>query len=335
MQRETSIEGLRRLVAKFMAYGQCELASVGKHADRWFANLAMSCERPVRATYVARFALGAKPGRPLVAVALYRCRKCTACERTNSMRWAARAVDEYKKSARTWFGTLTLRPDQHALVDQWVADADLWPERSRLSDAQFQKALFRARASIVGQQVTSWLDVVREIAYLRTHRRELIRYMLVAERHDSKETSEFMRGRPHFHIVLHEAVTGAAVVGDIVSAFSGTDNNEVVGRKKKMPDGTWKQAVYASDEAMLRKAWVLGHSTFEYCFDEKAAFYVCKYLYQSDMARVRASVRYGSEADEKDEPERRAQSAAEASAGERRLTPNDEGKVELIPSDVD
>lgn len=308
MQRETSVEQLRRFVAKWMARGNCELVSAGEYADRWFINACMRCVRPVRATYLARYSLGKRARKPLKAVALYSCRKCDECERSNSMRWAARASDEFDMAARTWFGTLTLDPAHHALVDQWVAEANEWPDKSRLSDEQFKSALFRARCKMINSQVDSWLDIVREVSYLRTHKRtherpgvsknlSNTRYLIVAERHDSAKTQEWMRGRPHFHLVLHEAIAGAAFKGEI----SGVDNAEIVFRKKRVGD-EWKPAVYASDQSVLRQAWVLGHSTFEYCFDRKAAFYVCKYMYQCDMARVRASQYYGTKAGEQGEP---------------------------------
>lgn len=299
-----------------------QLVAAGEYSDRWFVNAAMRCERPVQYHWIARASfrggsgataperggaarvaggterqLGARlcgpsPLRPMCLEILFRCRACKECERANSRQWAARACLEYERSVHTWFGTLTLSPAHHALVDSWASSAGLWPDKSRLSEAQFEKALFRARAAVIGKEIDSWLSMVREIAYLRTHKRELIRYLLVAERHDSHATSEIMRNRPHYHMLLHEGASGAAFSGDILRAYQGEDNLEVVRRMKKRGN-EWVPAVFAADEAIARKAWVLGHSKFEHCINAKAAFYVCKYMYQSDMARVRASVHYG------------------------------------------
>jgi hypothetical protein len=48
-------------------------------------------------------------------------------------------------------------------------------------------------------------------------------------------------------------------------------------------------------ERMLRKQWGLGHSQFKLCppADKRAAYYVCKYLSKSALARIRASTDYG------------------------------------------
>lgn len=291
LARDTTIDRLRKMVGKWMSYGLCEAVGFGKHCDRWFVNACMSCETPVRICYIAREALGAK-AKPLTLEVLHRCRKCKPCEKGRSRMWAARAAVEFEQAKHTWFGTLTLGPQHHALVDQWIARANLWPDRSCLNDTQFRKALFRARVDVVGKQVSSWLSILRENAYMRTHRRELIRYLLVAERHDSNRTADFMRGRPHFHLILHEAIDGAVFAGNIEQAFRGEDNAEIVLRKERTPDG-WMPFIFASDDAFARRAWCLGHSKFKYCMTPRAAHYICNYLYESDMARMRASLLYG------------------------------------------
>lgn len=287
LQRETSIERLRSMVSTWLSYGLCEARMIGAHCDSWFVNACMACETPVRIKYIARGAFGS-PKKPMTLEVLHRCRKCKPCEKARSRQWAARAAIEFEQSERTWFGTLTLAPQHHAVVDGWVASSGLWPDRSRLSDAQFKKALFRARASVVGEQVSSWLSILREFAWLRLHRREVIRYMLVAEKHDSGVTADFMRGRPHFHLILHEVVAGAVFAGKTGVG----DNGEIVRRKEKTPDG-WVPFDFASDDAFARRAWCLGHSKFKLCETPRAAHYICNYLYESDMTRMRCSLLYG------------------------------------------
>lgn len=292
LHRETSVDRLREMVSRWMSYGLCEALGFGEHCDRWFVNACMACERPVRIQYVARFAYRAGVTKPVTLEVLHRCRKCKPCEKARSRMWAARAAIEFDQAARTWFGTLTLGPQHHAAVDQWVSSAGLWPERSRLSDEQFKSALFRARTSIVGQQVSAWLNIIRDAAYLRLHKRELVRYLLVAEKHESRNTSDFLRGRPHFHLILHEQVAGAVFAGSIDDADAGIDNGEIVRRKERTPDG-WAPFLFAADEAFARRAWCLGHSKFKFCRDARAAHYICNYLYESDQARMRASLFYG------------------------------------------
>lgn len=296
LHRETTIERLRGMVGRWMAYGLCEAQGFGEHCDRWFVNGAMSCETPVRIQYVARSSYypdGCSVlGKPLTLEVLHRCRKCKSCERARSRVWAARAAKEFDQAERTWFGTLTLAPQHHAVVDAWVSSANLWPERSCLNDAQYKKALFRARASVVGEQVSTWLNLLRDFAWLRIRKREVIRYLLVAEKHDSRETADFMRGRPHFHLILHEVVAGAVFSGDAFECMSGRDNGELVRRKERTPDG-WQPFMFASDDAFARRAWCLGHSKFKFCETPRAAHYICNYLYESEMTRMRASLHYG------------------------------------------
>lgn len=292
LQRDTTIERLRSMVSKWMSYGLCVPIQFGTYCDRWFVNGAMSCETPVRIQYIARSTFGATAKKPLTLEVLHRCRKCKSCEKARSRMWAARAAVEFERSARTWFGTLTLGPQEHAVVDQLVSRAGLWPDRSRLSEAQFEKALFRARASIVGEQVSSWLTIVREFAFMRLHKREQVRYLLVAEKHDSNKTAVFMRHRPHFHMILHEMSAGAVFAGSIEDAKCGVDNADLVLRKERGVEG-WVPFVFAKDDCFARRAWPLGHTKFKYCDTPRAAHYICNYLYESDMTRMRASVRYG------------------------------------------
>lgn len=65
-------------------------------------------------------------------------------------------------------------------------------------------------------------------------------------------------GLPHYHILVHERWLGEPVT-----------------------------------ERCLRLQWQLGFSKFHLVNDKGAAWYVCKYLSKTALARVRASVRYG------------------------------------------
>jgi hypothetical protein len=109
-----------------------------------------------------------------------RCRQCPPCLRMRSRLWAARCAAEISTAERTWFGTLTLAPEEHY------------------------------RAALLGGGFT-FLERHREISgwltrYLKRVRKEAgcsFRYCLVAESHKS--------GLPHYHMLLHERDLQSAV----------------------------------------------------------------------------------------------------------------------------
>lgn len=60
----------------------------------------------------------------------------------------------------------------------------------------------------------------------------------------------------------------------------------------------WHALIHESGDvpirhSLLSKNWQLGHAKFKLLEDERAAFYVAKYLGKSNEGRVRASLRYG------------------------------------------
>lgn len=60
----------------------------------------------------------------------------------------------------------------------------------------------------------------------------------------------------------------------------------------------WHALIHESGDVpipyrLLEKHWNLGHAKFKLMEDERAAFYVAKYLGKSNDGRVRASIRYG------------------------------------------
>lgn len=119
------------------------------------------------------------------------CRKCPVCLKLRAKRWAAKASTETRIAPRTWFGTLTVRPEDRfkakveteiRLSKSGVAFRELPP------DEQFQEL-----GKTLQEEVTKWLKRVRKNAKAR------FRYILVVEKHKD--------GFPHFHLLLHE--TGA------------------------------------------------------------------------------------------------------------------------------
>lgn len=113
---------------------------------------------------------------------------------------------------------------------------------------------FAARHKWISRQLTLWLKRCRDDTGAK------IRYLLVAESHDSDKTSEAYRGLPHYHCLIHEAT-----LDDVVP------------------------------KRCLQRQWWHGHSSFKLVpeGDMRQVHYVCKYLAKETKARVRASVRYG------------------------------------------
>lgn len=184
-----------------------------------------------------------------------RCRKCDACRRVKQRLWTARAVAEVRDAVRTWFGTLTLRPEaQYQLECRTRAKL---AARAVDFDTLDRETQFRELTSELGKEVTLYLKRVRKESGAR------LRYIMVAEAHES--------GMPHLHLLVHEADADRPV-----------------------------------RYAVLAKQWKLGFVRFKLALDTKTAAYVCKYIAKAMIARVRASLRYGSEATEETDLSHRA-----------------------------
>lgn len=102
--------------------------------------------------------------------------------------WAARAILETRRSARTWFGTLTIAPQVHfrhlnAARARARSRALVWEE---LSTAE-QFAALQAQS---GREVTLMLKRLRKATGAP------FVYLCVAEAHES--------GLPHYHLLVHE-----------------------------------------------------------------------------------------------------------------------------------
>ena len=97
-------------------------------------------------------------------------------------------MTEVVMAERTWFGTLTLRPDrqQFALDSARMKCARQGIDFDGLSDDE----RFRLRHNFVSQELTRWMKRVRKNSGAP------LRYCLVAEAHKS--------GAPHYHVLIHE-----------------------------------------------------------------------------------------------------------------------------------
>jgi hypothetical protein len=116
-----------------------------------------------------------------------RCRKCPNCLGARAAHWRLRAQQEIRFAPRTWFLTLTLRPEEQyrlkcAVHLRLIARSTSW-------EATSEDERFRLMADEGGKEITRYLKRLRK-------RGALIRYCLVVEAHKS--------GLPHFHMLLHE-----------------------------------------------------------------------------------------------------------------------------------
>jgi hypothetical protein len=215
-----------------------------------------------------------KEEKPVWVELWARCRKCAACARNKAGSWAGRGSNEVDHYQRTWFVTLTVRAQARA---QMTAQAI-----ARFNDrgkAQGEKRRVRVPMNpelpgrftyVPMSEVKSWEELPRderfrlvaaelskEITKMFKRLRKQgfeLRYLLTAEFHED--------GFPHWHLLLHE-----------VDA-----TNPITWRTIQ---GAWPFGFVKAK--LIRKTSSL-----------KAAWYVCKYVAKDAVARVRASVGYGS-----------------------------------------
>lgn len=139
---------------------------------------------------------------PLMVELTSPCRHCDKCLRRRSMIWTYRARAEVAAATRTWFGTLTLRPEEQyralalarQALDRQGIDYDL------LSFAE----QFKLRHQVVSAELTKTLKRIRK------NSGATLRYLMVAEAH--------MSGLPHYHILVHECDDDERVTHKVLSA---------------------------------------------------------------------------------------------------------------------
>lgn len=132
--------------------------------------------------------LGLDTERSYAGYLYARCRKCDMCLRHRARLWAARAVDEIRCATRTWFGTLTVRPEDRV---RFMYQAQLRISRGG-SDwlALSANEKYQETVADLSSECTKFLKRVRKNSGVP------LRYVLVVEAHKD--------GFPHFHILLHE-----------------------------------------------------------------------------------------------------------------------------------
>lgn len=112
------------------------------------------------------------------------CRKCRACLGARRWLWGQRAKVEHAAAVRTWFGTLTMRPEEHFKA---VASFDAGGGDFRKLSADQR---FAVRHRYHSRQITLFLKRLRKQGGGK------YRYLFVAEKHKND--------LPHYHCLIHE-----------------------------------------------------------------------------------------------------------------------------------
>lgn len=221
------------------------------------------------------------------AVIHTRCRVCDPCLRRRSRLWAGKAITEFNKWPRTWFGTFTASPEIHERLDLEIEVHGVGrkgtrgyrpPQNLNSVSAEYR---FELRARKFGEYITKWIKVLRKGD--ADHPAPRFRYLLIAEAHDSENTSSVMAGRPHYHILIHEQEAWTLVLGQ-----------EMEQRKYKTSKG-YVSGMFARDSSFIRTAWSLGFTKFQIAESAGSVSYLCKYLTKSMRVRVRPSNGYGGD----------------------------------------
>lgn len=164
----------------------------------WILDYHADCESPVhifrdgvRLTKGANHhVFGPRPlERPVMTEIIATCRKCDNCLRRRAAHWRLRSYAEYQNAARTWFGSLTLSPEQHSRVTMACQAYAL--KNGDDFDAMSPDRQFAMRHKCINREITLYLKRVRKYSGAD------IRFVCVVEAHKS--------GLPHYHILIHES----------------------------------------------------------------------------------------------------------------------------------
>lgn len=117
-----------------------------------------------------------------------RCRRCEHCRQHRRVLWQQRATQETRAAPRTWFGTLTVRPEALFLA--------LTKARSRLADQgiDYDGLAIGEQFALLHREISP--ELTKMLKRLRKQTTAPLRYVIVAEQHKS--------GAPHYHVLLHE-----------------------------------------------------------------------------------------------------------------------------------
>jgi len=210
-RRPMASSDARRLAAHALRHGAVQVHPLEVHWD-----LAGRCKSPVAMQLEGRPEVAVKlPGSDELAIGgihAYRgevyfdyavpkdslftvllktkCRRCDQCLRSRAREWRLRAQVETGEAARTWFGTMTLRPEEHFKA-RLVASSRLRARGVSL-DALSPQEQFAEINATISREITLALKRMRKNSGAE------LRYISVVEEHKS--------GLPHYHLLIHEVL---------------------------------------------------------------------------------------------------------------------------------
>ena len=161
-------------------------------------DISAGCRRPVVRDRFARppgreIRVGPGTSVPIWCELSMKCRNCDVCLKRRARLWRGRAMQECREAERTWFVTLTLRPEEH------YRSLALGLKKAGFDGEPCDE--FRARVVEIGAWITLALKRLRKKTGAR------LRYIVVYERHKS--------GLPHVHLLIHEQDRGGVKYADI------------------------------------------------------------------------------------------------------------------------
>lgn len=122
------------------------------------------------------------------------CRKCSWCLQNRGEDFGERAVIEFKRSSRTWLGTLTLHEQARYL---FLAQTGTRLNKFGVDLAKLtRQEQFVELHHEIGPQVTAYLHRVRKGLRTRGESPVRFRYLLSVEPH--------LDWIPHYHVLIHE-----------------------------------------------------------------------------------------------------------------------------------
>lgn len=104
--------------------------------------------------------------------------------------WSTRAKAETQAAKRTWFGTLTLRPEAHVIMRSRA--------RVRLATQGIDFDSLPIGEQFILHHHQCSIEITKYLKRVRKESAAQFRYLLVAEHHQS--------GLPHYHVLIHEHV---------------------------------------------------------------------------------------------------------------------------------
>lgn len=230
-------------------------AAQGQRPGEWDVNYASTCENPYRVRRIA-------DSGAVMADLLLPCRKCPPCRKRLMGHWAYRAIAETRRAKerglRTWFGTLTLRPEAMAETLDRAIEQYMWRSTDGEIEDFWSDPLcdyrFALHREVLVKELQKYWKRLRK-AGLK------FKYLAVFERHKS--------GLPHIHWLLHEV-------------------DQPILKKKlqeQWPHGFTKVKLIGQYDKRRRRK----------LSPEYAAFYVCKYLQKHKQSRQLGSIAYGKQ----------------------------------------